>query len=126
MDKLIDAIKKSSLGPSEKDDSSGIRNDFCFDNSFIGFSGHFPGYPILPAVAQLLVAQLVIEDQMEHKIQVTSIEKAKFLSEVKPNEKITVECIDNPKDGNPRSKVRITSGDRPVSSFNICYCLGGE
>lgn len=126
MDKITNAIKNYSLGPSQKNNPSEITNEFCFDQNFIGFSGHFPGYPILPAVVQLIVAQLLIEEQQGHKIRVKSIEKAKFLSEVKPDDKITVQCVDADKNGIQRSKVKITSGDRQISSFVICFCLPEE
>ena len=63
MRKLIDAIKKSSTGVAQKDSPSEIKNTYLFDDDFIGFTGHFQGYPILPAVLQLLVARLLIEDQ---------------------------------------------------------------
>jgi 3-hydroxyacyl-[acyl-carrier-protein] dehydratase len=126
MDKLTNAIKNYSLGPSQINNPSEITNEYCFDQNFIGFSGHFPEYPILPAVVQLIVAQLLIEEQKGHKIRVKSIEKAKFLSEIKPDEKITVQCIDADKNENQRSKVKITSGDRQISSFIISFCLPEE
>jgi len=122
MKKLIDAIKNSSTGPAQKDNPSEVANTYCFDNSFLGFSGHFPGYPILPAVLQLLIAQLLIEEQKGYKIQMTSIEKAKFLSEIRPNDRITVQCIDADRGGEQRSKIKITSEEKVVSNFNLCFC----
>jgi 3-hydroxyacyl-[acyl-carrier-protein] dehydratase len=122
MNKLIDAIEKSALDSPKQEDPSGITGEFCFDRNFIGFSGHFPGYPLLPAVLQLLIAQLLIERQKEYKIKVTLIEKAKFLSEIKPDDRITVKCIDVPEDETRKCKVVITSGDRTVSSFSMNFC----
>lgn len=122
MRKLIDAIKKSSTGVAQKDSPSEIKNTYLFDDDFIGFTGHFQGYPILPAVLQLLVARLLIEDQKGHEIRVTSIEKAKFMSEIRPNDPITVQCADTDTEESRRSKVKIISGDRAVSSFNLYFC----
>ena len=123
MNKLIDAIEKYALGHVLEDDPSEIIGKFSFDKDFLGFSGHFPGYPILPAVLQLLVAQLLIEKQKESKIQVTGIIKAKFLSEIRPDDEITVQCVDTPTDETLRSKVRISCDDKLVSSFNMSYAL---
>ncbi len=123
MNKLTDAVEEYILEPIENENSPEITGKFSFDKDFIGFSGHFPGYPILPAVLQLLLAQLLIEKQKGNKIRVTSIKKAKFLSEIKPDDLITVQCADAASDEYQRSKVVITSGDRSVSSFNMNYAL---
>lgn len=122
MNKLIYSIEKSALDSPKQGEPSEITGKFCFDSNFIGFSGHFPGYPLLPAVIQLLIAKLLIEQQKGCKIKVTMIEKAKFLSEIKPDDEIAVKCIDVAEDENKKSKIVITSGDRTVSSFNMNFC----
>ncbi|MFC1841067.1 hypothetical protein ACFL1N_15945 [Thermodesulfobacteriota bacterium] len=122
MDKLIDAIEKSALGSFKQDDPSEITGKFCFKKEFIGFSGHFPGYPLLPAVIQLLTAQVLVERQKGCRIKVTLIEKAKFLAEIRPDDQITVKCVDVAADDIQKSKVIITSGDKSVSSFTIYFC----
>ena len=123
MDKLINAVKEYTLGTVLNDSPSEITGEFSFDMDFIGFSGHFPGYPILPAVLQLLMAQLLIEKQKGYKIRVTRIIKAKFLSEIRPDYRITVQCIDVATGENQVSKVKISCGDRQVSSFNMGYTI---
>lgn len=122
MDKLINAIVKSELDTTIQDDPAEITGGFCFENDFIGFSGHFPGYPLLPAVIQLLTAQVLIERLKGCGIKITSIKKAKFLSEVRPGDRINVKCADITADENQKSKVTITSGDKSVSSFAIYFC----
>lgn len=121
MDKITDAVKKYTLGTVQHDYPSEIRGEFLFDKDFIGFSGHFPGYPILPAVLQLLLAQVLIEKQKGLKVRVTGILKAKFLSEIRPDDRITVQCVDTATDETMVSKVKISCGERQVSSFNLNY-----
>lgn len=121
MNKLIDAIKKCELETSENDVSSDIAGTYSFDRDFIGFSGHFPGYPILPAVLQLLLAQLLIEKQKGCRVKVTGITRAKFLSEIRPDDRITVRCDDASTDEIKRSKVTISCGEKTLSSFNMSY-----
>jgi len=121
MDKLIDGIERCTLEQVQNEELSEIRGRYSFDRNFVGFSGHFPGYPILPAVLQLLLAQLLIEKQKRCKVRITSIVRAKFLSEIRPEDEITVQCLDVSSDGDQKSKVRITSGERSISSFNINY-----
>ncbi|NLD38902.1 MAG: hypothetical protein GX654_18745 [Desulfatiglans sp.] len=121
MKKLIEAIKKSCAGPARINSPSEISNSYCFDNNFLGFSGHFPGYPILPAVLQLLLAQLCIEEQKGCKIRITSIEKAKFLFEIRPDELISIQCTDADTGDSQRSKAKIMSEDKVLSTFNLYF-----
>jgi 3-hydroxyacyl-[acyl-carrier-protein] dehydratase len=65
---------------------------YCFPSRFIGFSGHFPGYPVLPAFVQVLLALTVIEGWKGRPFQLSAIEKAKFHIEIKPDQEMTVEC----------------------------------
>ena len=121
MDKLIGAIKKYTMKTDQSDSPSEIKGEFSFDKDFIGFSGHFPGYPILPAVLQLLIAQVLIEKQKGYKISVTRIIKAKFLSEIRPDARIIMHCVDADTDETGKSRITISCGERPVSSFYMNY-----
>lgn len=123
MTKIIDAIEKYSLGQVQNEVPAEIIGKYSFDRDFKGFSGHFPGYPILPAVLQLFLAQLLIEKQKGYKVRVTRIVKAKFLSEIRPGDEITVHCVDADTDESKKSKVKISCGERSVSSFNMCYSV---
>lgn len=122
MKKMLEAIKKYSIDAKFADNTSDPERLYCFDKDFIGFSGHFPGYPILPAVLQLLLAQLFIEEQKCCKIRITSIEKAKFISEIRPDNLISVRCTGADTDAGQRSKVIIKSGEKVLSTFNLCFC----
>ncbi len=121
MNMLIDSIEKYAIGPVKMIEPMEVVGKFSFDNDFKGFSGHFPGYPILPAVLQLFIAQLLVEKQRGQKIKVTSIKKAKFLSQIRPDDEITVRCADASSDELTRSKVSITEGDRLLASFIMNY-----
>ena len=83
------AIQEAALAPAQITDMVGVQR-FCFDQDFIGFSGHFPGYPILPAVLQLLLAQLVAEEILGLKLSVVSLSRAKFLQQLRPGDQIDV------------------------------------
>jgi 3-hydroxyacyl-[acyl-carrier-protein] dehydratase len=121
MKTLLKEIEKYSIKHKPHDNPLVIEKIYCFDEKFLGFSGHFPGYPILPAVLQLLLAQLCIEEQKGYKISITSIEKAKFISEIRPDELITIQCADADADTFQRSKVNIISGEKVLSTFNLFF-----
>ena len=64
---------------------------FLFPSDFVGFSGHFPGHPLLPAFAQVMVALHVVEKWKGSSPVMSSLERAKFRLEIHPDEEIFVE-----------------------------------
>ena len=121
MNELVDAVKKSALGPAQRKDPDTITCRYCFTDDFIGFSGHFPGYPILPAVVQLIAALCLIEEQKGHQLQLHSVQNAKFLQEIRPGNEILIQCTDCPIKGMPGSKIQIFSNDKIAASFLITF-----
>lgn len=67
---------------------------YCFAEDFLGFSGHFPGYPILPAILQTLLAQMLAEQVIGVPLGLVSLERAKFMRQLRPGDEIHVgvEC----------------------------------
>lgn len=65
---------------------------FVFAENFIGFEGHFPGRPVLPAIAQMLTALTVAEELQGESLTLAEIPKAKFLSVLSVGEEVTVTC----------------------------------
>ena len=62
MDNLRSAIRESALGPVKETEKGTWVRSYRFAPDFIGFSGHFPGYPILPAFVQVLMVQTMAEE----------------------------------------------------------------
>jgi len=57
------------------------------------FSGHFPGYPILPGIALIsLVWQAIVQDagKRNEKISLASLKKVRFAKPVQPGENLSV------------------------------------
>jgi 3-hydroxyacyl-[acyl-carrier-protein] dehydratase len=125
MSNLINAIKNSSAGPATKSPDTIICR-YRFTEDFIGFSGHFPGYPILPAVIQLTTAQSLIEEQKGCELEFDSVQNAKFLHEIKPGEELEFTCTDFMVKEAPGSKVQIRSGDKIKASFYLTFQRKGE
>jgi 3-hydroxyacyl-[acyl-carrier-protein] dehydratase len=121
MSVLIEAVKRSALGPAQIKSPDAITGRYCFSDDFPGFSGHFPGYPILPAVVQLVAAQCLIEEQKGHRIECRSVQNAKFLQEIRPGNEILIQCADCPVKGQPGSRIQIYSGDKIAASFLMTF-----
>lgn len=62
---------------------------FCFPPDFIGFAGHFPGQPVLPAIIQICMVRLFWSDVVS-PVDSLDVISAKFLKPVLPDQDIMV------------------------------------
>ncbi len=79
--------------------------------NFIGFRGHFPNFPVLPAMLQVLLGIIVSEELYGSRLTLQKLEKAKFMAQIKPEQIINVSCrlSRTPgKESKPAAKARIT------------------
>jgi 3-hydroxyacyl-[acyl-carrier-protein] dehydratase len=121
MNAIINAIKKSAIDPAQKKDSGIITGRYLFSEDFLGFSGHFPGYPILPAVVQLITGLCLAEELKGHSLELKSVQGAKFLQEIRPGNEIAVTCTDSLVKGEPGCRILIHSGEKTMSSFLMTF-----
>ncbi|MCF8068348.1 MAG: hypothetical protein K9L30_07165 [Desulfobacterales bacterium] len=56
-----------------------------FESKFIGFSGHFPGTPILPGIIMLQIAALTAELLLQKRLTIKTVDKVKFMGTVMPD-----------------------------------------
>lgn len=77
-------------GESPKADAPVWRREYRLAADSIVFAGHFPGHPILPAVVQCLMAQMLTEEGLGRPLRLVSIVQAKFTRVIGPDEDITV------------------------------------
>ncbi len=54
------------------------------------FSGHFPGEPILPGVAQLVMVFDVIKQKCAKDLKISGVKRIKFKQVIKPGDKIQI------------------------------------
>jgi 3-hydroxyacyl-[acyl-carrier-protein] dehydratase len=90
MDKLKTAISLSATGPARETEAGAFVKSYSFKPDFIGFSGHFPGYPVLPAFLEVLTTLSMAEEVRGHALKLTSIVKAKFRIEIHPGQEVEV------------------------------------
>ncbi len=82
-----------NIGRSASDE---IVADFEVGPESPWFSGHFPGEPILPGVAQLEMVFDTIQGFSPKSLRVTSIRKVRFKQMIRPNDSIRI--IAKPRD----------------------------
>ncbi len=118
MNRMRAAIKTAALAPAQVSEMAGDQS-FCFDQNFIGFGGHFPGYPILPAVLQVLLAQLLAEEVIGMPLSAHSLTRAKFTQELHPGDQIDVHLNCREEDGSFRCTTELQVGDQRAASFTL-------
>ena len=69
-----------------------VQKSYIFTDDFIGFDGHFPGYPILPAFIQMLIALTLVEELYGKGLNLMTVKNAKFHIPIRPNREMEVEC----------------------------------
>ncbi|PLY00935.1 MAG: hypothetical protein C0624_11415 [Desulfuromonas sp.] len=108
----------AACSPATQGEDGSVSQSFSLPETFIGFAGHFPDYPIVPAVTQLLAAQLLTEQIQGRPLTLCTVSHAKFLQQLLPQQTFTVTC--RPKTGKPLCyDVRIHLDEELASSFRI-------
>lgn len=102
-------IRAAALGPPERGrpqseaflKSAGIwRRSYCLGQDFVGFQGHFEGHPVLPALAQVLIAQDLAQALSPTPLRLEAVGQAKFLSLIRPGQALAAYALP-PADGGP-------------------------
>jgi 3-hydroxymyristoyl/3-hydroxydecanoyl-(acyl carrier protein) dehydratase len=89
MNDMNEAIKSCVIKPAEKTDR-GWEKTYIFGPDFLGFQGHFPGNPIMPAILQIMIAREAIAEQMGYEYDVLSVRRAKYMKIVASDTAVTV------------------------------------
>ncbi len=89
--------------------------EFCFPPAFRGFSGHFPGNPVLPGVCLVQAVLCAAGTASAAKLKLTEIVLAKFISAVLPDEKIVAAGRMN--DGVIRAK--LSRGEERIAEVRL-------
>jgi 3-hydroxyacyl-[acyl-carrier-protein] dehydratase len=121
MDKLKTAILLSATGPAKETEPGIFVKSYAFSPDFIGFSGHFPGYPVLPAFMQVLTALTMAEEVRGHAIKLISVIKAKFRSEIHPGREVVVRYRERIIKGETGIEATLTVADGPAASLLLKF-----
>lgn len=121
MDNLRSAIRSSASGPVRETEPGTFVRSYCFSPDFIGFSGHFPGYPILPAFIQVLMVVSLAEELKGHDLRFSSLEKAKFQNKIFPGQEIEVRFRERLIKGKMALEATLTVVDGQAASFQLIF-----
>lgn len=120
MNKIRKEIRQSALAPAIVTTETGEQS-FCFAEEFSGFDGHFPDYPILPAILQTLLAQTLAEQVVGEPLQFCSLLRAKFTRQLRPGDRIEVGVICQNVEGLLKCLTQLQVDNEAASSFTIMF-----
>jgi 3-hydroxyacyl-[acyl-carrier-protein] dehydratase len=111
---MRDAILAAAVGHVYKKEPDMFCRAYYFSSEFIGFAGHFPGKPVLPAIVQLMMAQILIEEYEEQPLKLSKVSRAKFIMPLQPEQEIITCCKESP--AKSRNSQITASGDRRTAN----------
>jgi 3-hydroxyacyl-[acyl-carrier-protein] dehydratase len=120
MSKIRQEMIKAAMGPAVVGQDGSLERAFVFPPNFSGFDGHFPGYPILPAVVQIEAGVLLAEEMGDGGLSLTSVERAKFQKEINPNMVVRV-CCRKVEDKPGRFEVVLNLDQGTASNFVLVF-----
>ncbi len=120
---MREAISQAALAPAILSADS-AEQSFSFPDSFIGFAGHFPDYPILPAILQTLLAQVLAEQLIGEPLQFLALNRAKYSRQLRPEEQIDVSLNCREKDKQLHCATQLRVADEIAASFTLVFGKG--
>lgn len=96
-----------------------IEAAFVFSAELSVFSGHFPGRPIVPGVLEIEMVRAAMEKFTGVPLRLASVEKAKFLREVKPGDRIQLSLSYTSSNGRFTVKGKSAVGGEKASHIEL-------
>lgn len=83
---LLTALRDAS-GPARQAGENIWEQNFCFAPGFVGFAGHFPQKPVLPAAVQIAMIRLLWSESVG-PADALEIVSAKYMAPILPGERL--------------------------------------
>ncbi len=96
-----------------------IISEYIFPKEFIGFGGHFPGYPIFPGILCLKLIISTLEDYLEIPLKIIEIINAKFSSLIFPDSSVKTNIDIEKNDGGFLIRAKILSDNKTAASLQL-------
>ena len=119
--KGIDASAMEALTGTGTD--TGARR-YRFDPGFIGFSGHFPGNPILPAIVQIRAVVSLAEEEGGKTLRLAAVRSAKFLAPIRPDEDVWIRVRRRVDSGMDICDATLSVAGKTVAAFQLELAQG--
>jgi 3-hydroxyacyl-[acyl-carrier-protein] dehydratase len=114
--KGIDASAMEALAGTGAE--TGARR-YRFGPGFIGFSGHFPGNPILPAIVQIRAVVSLAEEEGGKTLRLAAVRSAKFLAPIRPDEDVWIRVRRRVEPGMDICDATLSVAGKTVAAFQL-------
>ena len=121
MSRLKSEIARAAVSPVVVDEEGWLSCAYRFPAEFVGFSGHFPGYAIVPAIVQVLTAQQLAETRLPAHMRLSGVKNAKFFLQLPPGQDITVQNRLKPGTDETLVEARLHSDQALAASFTLIF-----
>jgi 3-hydroxyacyl-[acyl-carrier-protein] dehydratase len=125
MNELRRGIAAAASGDVAADGPDGAARRYRFPADFIGFAGHFPGDPILPAIVQVRTAISLAEERAGTALRLVEIRSAKFLAPVAPGQEVLFRCRRGAGTGEHLYDADVSVDGKPVAAFSFVLSAEG-
>lgn len=96
-----------------------VTRRYRFAPGFIGFSGHFPGNPVLPAIVQIRAVVSLAEEEGGKTLALAAVRSAKFLAPTRPDEDIWIRYRRHVDSGMDICDATLSVGGKTVAAFQL-------
>jgi 3-hydroxyacyl-[acyl-carrier-protein] dehydratase len=118
MSEFSEAILSAGRGDTSVNKDGWFRRDFVFTEDFPGFSGHFPGRPVLPGIAQMVAGASLAAAWRGQMPEIHNVKNAKFLAPIHPG--MTVTILARPL-GQDAAEARVLLEDQTAATFILGF-----
>ncbi|MEW6187796.1 MAG: hypothetical protein AB1585_18860 [Thermodesulfobacteriota bacterium] len=118
---LKSSIRAAALTAIEQTGEGACRAFYRFSPDFIGFSGHFPGHPVLPAVVQIIIVLTMVEEVSGEPLRIQRLEKAKFQKEIFPDQRIEVRFRNKESKGKKLVEATLKVEEQQAATFLMSF-----
>lgn len=126
MNEILRGIEVAALGAVTRDEAGGVARRYLFEERFAGFAGHFPNYPILPAIVEILTVVSLVGEESGSRQRLVAVADAKFLSPIRPNQEVLVECRQKSARGKLLHEAQLSVAGKTAASFLLELAGQGE
>ena len=97
---------------------------YRFGPGFIGFAGHFPGNPVLPAIVQIRAVVSLAEADGGKTLALAAVRSAKFLAPVRPDEDVWIRYRRRVDSGLDICDATLSVAGKTVAAFQLELARG--
>jgi len=92
---------------------------YRFGPGFIGFAGHFPGNPVLPAIVQIRAVVSLAEEEGGKTLRLAAVRSAKFLAPIRPDDDVWIRVRRRVDSGMDICDATLSVAEKTVAAFQL-------